>query len=76
VGNFPTSENGMFESGGIKKFKEEKIFEIVSEHCVTIETEILKTRKKAFLVVGGLRRRSELTNIHTSLYVTTFWNKD
>lgn len=46
MGNFPTSENGMLESGGIQKFKEEKIFEIASEHCVTIETEALKTRKK------------------------------
>jgi hypothetical protein len=46
VGHFPASENGMFESEGIQKFKEEKIFEIASERCVTTETEALRTRKK------------------------------
>jgi len=39
VGHFPASENGMLESEGIQKFKDEKIFEIASERCVTIETE-------------------------------------
>lgn len=46
VGHFPTSENGMLESEGIQKFKEEKIFEKASERCVTVETEALRTRKK------------------------------
>jgi hypothetical protein len=46
VGHFPTSENGILESEGIQKFKEEKIFEIASERRVTIETEALRTRKK------------------------------
>jgi len=46
VGHFPTSGNGMLESEGIQKFKEEKIFEKASERCLIIETEALRTRKK------------------------------
>jgi len=46
VGHFPASENGMLESEGIQKFKDEKIFEIASERCVTIETETPWKRKK------------------------------
>ena len=45
MGHFPPTENGMLESEGIQKFKEE-IFEIASECCVTIDTEALRTRKK------------------------------
>jgi hypothetical protein len=46
VGHFPASENGMLESEGIQKFKDEKFFEIASERCVTIEKETLRKRKK------------------------------
>lgn len=44
--HYATSENGMLESEGIKKFKKQKIFEKASERCVTIETGALRTRKK------------------------------
>jgi hypothetical protein len=36
----------MLESEGTQKFKEEKIFEIASERCVTVETLALRTRTK------------------------------
>lgn len=60
MGDFPTSENGMLVSKGIKKIKEEKIFDTASERCVSIEREALRKRKKK--IAGRLGTQKKKRN--------------